>query len=113
MRRSRGHGADHEVVLPNRTGQGSGDRWCDAIDSAYQRSFRRTEMRETAAIEYRQDRKPTSCSKGAGLIPETDQIAERVVTVAEIDPRYRHLIISQLFEHLTPGRQLIAAGRRS
>lgn len=31
------------------------------------------------------------------------QTAERVVTVAEIEPRYRHLIISQLFEHLAPG----------
>lgn len=39
-------------------------------------------------------------------MPETDQIAERVVTVAKIDPRYRHLIISQLFEHLAPGSSL-------
>lgn len=34
------------------------------------------------------------------------QSAERVVTVAEIEPRYRHLIISQLFEHLPPGSSL-------
>lgn len=33
----------------------------------------------------------------------TEQGVERVITVAEIDSRYRHLIISQLFEHLAPG----------
>lgn len=35
-----------------------------------------------------------------------DQKAERVITVAEIDPRYRHMIISQLFAHLAPGTSL-------
>ena len=37
---------------------------------------------------------------------ETVQSAERVVKVAEIDPRYRHMIIFQLFEHLAPGNSL-------
>ncbi len=37
---------------------------------------------------------------------ETVQSTDRVVKVAEIDPRYRHMIIFQLFEHLTPGNSL-------
>lgn len=37
---------------------------------------------------------------------ETDQSAERVIKVADIDPRYRHMIIFQLFEHLAQGNSL-------
>lgn len=37
---------------------------------------------------------------------EMDRSAERVINVAEIDPRYRHMIIFQLFEHLPAGNSL-------
>lgn len=32
--------------------------------------------------------------------------SERVIHVAEIDPRYRHTILSRLFEHLAPDQSL-------
>lgn len=31
---------------------------------------------------------------------------ERVVEVNDIDPRHRHMVIQQLFEHLSPGASL-------
>lgn len=37
---------------------------------------------------------------------ETVQGTERVVRVADINPRHRHVIIFQLFEHLAPGNSL-------
>lgn len=35
-----------------------------------------------------------------------DTETERVVEVNDIDPRYRHMVIQQLFEHLSPGASL-------
>ena len=35
-----------------------------------------------------------------------DQSAERVIRAADIDPRYRHVFIFQLFAHLAPGESL-------
>jgi uncharacterized protein (DUF2249 family) len=35
-----------------------------------------------------------------------DTETERVVEVNDIDPRHRHMVIQQLFEHLTPGDSL-------
>lgn len=32
--------------------------------------------------------------------------SERVIKVADIDPRYRHTILSRLFEHLGPEQSL-------
>jgi len=32
--------------------------------------------------------------------------AEHVIDVRDIDPRYRHTVIQQLFEHLAPGAAL-------
>ncbi len=32
--------------------------------------------------------------------------SERVINVADIDPRYRHTILSRLFEHLGPDQSL-------
>ena len=37
---------------------------------------------------------------------EAVQGSERVIKVVEIDPRHRHTIIFQLFEHLAPGNSL-------
>ncbi len=37
---------------------------------------------------------------------QTDQSAERVINVGDIDPRFRHVIIFQLFEHLAPANSL-------
>lgn len=37
---------------------------------------------------------------------EADKNVERVIKVADIDARYRHAIIFQLFEHLRPGSSL-------
>ncbi|MBN8965652.1 MAG: DUF2249 domain-containing protein [Rhizobiales bacterium] len=37
---------------------------------------------------------------------ETDTDMERVIKVAEIDPRHRHTVIMQLFAHLEPGHSL-------
>ncbi len=34
------------------------------------------------------------------------EIAERVIEVADIEPRFRHSIIGQLFKHLEPGHSL-------
>ena len=35
-----------------------------------------------------------------------DTETERVVEVKDIDPRHRHMVIQQLFEHLAPGTSL-------
>ena len=35
-----------------------------------------------------------------------NEIAERVIEVADIEPRFRHSIIGQLFQHLEPGHCL-------
>lgn len=35
-----------------------------------------------------------------------DTKTERVVKVNDIDPRHRHMVIQQLFEHLPPGASL-------
>jgi uncharacterized protein (DUF2249 family) len=39
-------------------------------------------------------------------MPDADTNSERVIKVAEIDPRHRHTIIMQLFAHLGPGDSL-------
>ena len=36
----------------------------------------------------------------------TEATTERVVNVKDIDPRHRHAVIGQLFEHLAPGASL-------
>jgi uncharacterized protein (DUF2249 family) len=37
---------------------------------------------------------------------EPGAATERVINVKDIDPQYRHTIIQQLFDHLTPGASL-------
>ena len=38
-------------------------------------------------------------------MPQTSH-NERVINVADIDPQYRHAILSRLFEHLAPDQSL-------
>ncbi len=39
-------------------------------------------------------------------MPEISESLERVINVREIDPRHRHAIITQLFDHLDPESSL-------
>jgi uncharacterized protein (DUF2249 family) len=45
---------------------------------------------------------PTNNPRPASQSMSDPHRNERVITVADIDPRYRHMIIFQLFEHLDP-----------
>ncbi len=39
-------------------------------------------------------------------MPEISESLERIINVREIDPRHRHAIITQLFDHLDPESSL-------